>query len=69
MLKKYYSITLVPTAIILYTQYTVKIQVSAKDSTSLWKGLLKITKYKPVVPNSVMDLHLDNQLNEFNSRF
>ncbi|KAF7662514.1 hypothetical protein LDENG_00234160 [Lucifuga dentata] len=41
----------------------------ASDSASVWKGLEQITNYKPKAPNSINDLRLANNLNEFYCRF
>ena len=52
-------------------EYAEKLQhqLSANDAASVWRGLRKITNYKPKPPHSMNDLRLANELNEFYCRF
>ena len=53
-------------------QYSEKpqTQVTANDSAAtVWRGLKKNTNYKPTAPDSMNDLHLANELNEFYCQF
>jgi len=47
----------------------LRIQLSSSDSTSVWKGLKEITKYKTPSPITVENQQLADDLYEFYCRF
>ena len=48
--------------------YSKKLQFSANDAASVWRGFRQITNYKAKTPHSMKNSRLANDLNEFYCR-